>query len=476
MLLLADNSTLTSLYAAAQAANLPLEGVVGPVSEDNLPSGMQRFSALPESVSRQSVLAGGTDPEVWKRIPEFLRQGRTVWVALSADQGSSAIYPLIPLDEEFPGRLRPIWECVLAPPLNELRRLLATGDLGAILQLQWETTVDGPPCFPIEEADRAWLQTAAVLRSLTSAEFQRVTAIHSGIGPTGITTASVSLSGEGVPDAMWIYRRGNSPRSELTVTTERGTAQVIWNGDQSQLLINCREIASPGSTVWLAPVATAQASPTENPPSETGSTWTDAVRAFDLLDAARRSIRRRRTVELQFESTSERSQFKTHMTTVGCGLLLATMFGLFGLLLVGRLCDPRDAQQKQAETVGFVLRDQDFEPDSARLNSRGREGLAQIIVTYNRHSSSILIQDGISRPDLAAERRAHVVTALTDAHLDQPDLRTLTRPLHGGWFQRLMLVAWVILFLPMGIFLAIQLLITVTPETLHPVRESTPNV
>ncbi len=89
-------------------------------------------------------------------------------------------------------------------------------------------------------------------------EFQRVTAIHSGIQPTGITTASVSLAGEAVPDAMWIYRRGAVVRSELTVTTDRGSAVVTWEGDQvPQLQINCRRVECHGSAQRLAPIAEA---------------------------------------------------------------------------------------------------------------------------------------------------------------------------------------------------------------------------
>ncbi len=457
MLLLADNSTWDRLLAEVRAAGLLVEAVAGPVSDERLPAGVERWteSARDQRTNLEGVIASGTDPEIWRLIPLFLRSGHPVWLAIEADQGSSAIYHLIPTDEEHPGQLRPVWARTTAPAVVELRKQLLAGECGNGLQFQWETTVPGLPVFPIEEAERAWLQDAAVLRTLASGEYQRVTAIHSGIGPTGLTTASVSLAGEGVPDAMWIYRRGTSARSELTVTTDKGSAVVTWEGDEPpRLQINCRAVACPGPVARLALIATEGAR----------STWTDAVRTFDLLDAARRSIRRRRTVELQFESTSERSQFKTQMTTVGCGLLLGTMCGLLALLLIGSLCDPRDTQQRQAETVGFVLRDGDFEAASPQLNTTGHETVSQIVAGYDRHSASILIEDVASPIGLSDQRRESVIIALRAARLDQPEVRTLTRSLHGGWFQRLMLAAWVVLFLPLGIFLAIQGLITVTPR------------
>ena len=193
--------------------------------------------------------------------------------------------------------------------------------------------------------------------------------------------------------------------------------------------------------------------------------------AFDLLDAARRSLVRRRTVELQFESTSERSQFKTHMTTVGCGLLMYTMFGLMGLLFVGRMFDPRDTQQKQSEVAGFVLTDDHFQGslavgEGAELSSFGQEALTGIIENYQRRSATILIAgEPVPADSLGHQRRTVVVRELTGAKLQDVEVRTLVRPLRGIWFKRGMVAAWVVLFLPLGIFLAIQALIGVTPTS-----------
>ncbi len=148
--------------------------------------------------------------------------------------------------------------------------------------------------------------------------------------------------------------------------------------------------------------------------------WADAVRAFDLLDAARRSLKRRRTVELQFESTSERSQFKTHMTTIGCGLLLFTMFGLIGLLFAGRMLDPRDAQQKQSEVAGFVLRESDFEgARTQQLRTRDRQRDHQQLRTPQRDDPG----RGTRSDENAQLRRGTVVKTLMDAQLPAAETR-----------------------------------------------------
>ena len=434
-----------------------------------------------DEAQAQITLVSGDLPSCRQVVPELVQQGKTVWLVPEAGLGSDFIYAQIPLDDEFPNQLRAIWPLRLCPAVVELKRKLAELSLGPVLHLQMERSNAGGPTFDPEQAHIAWLQDADLLRSLAGGDYKRVTAIHSGHSAQGITTASVSLNGDNVPDAMWSYRAGGTPRTELTVTTDRGAAVLLWVGDGAPTLtINCQLVGLPASTdslrpeVHSSPIALAGGR-TEGqaegpdlgqssdervslPPGVTS--WGEAVRAFDLLDAARRSLTRKRTVELQFESTSERSQFKTHMTAVGCSLLLLTMFGLIGLLFAGRMLDPRDTQQKQSETAGFVLTAADF--DGTQLNSYGREKMVEIVDNFQRRSATVLI-DG--QPDAAEslQRRATVVQELGNAQLPGAEVRTLIRPLQGVWFKRGMLLAWIVLFLPLGIMLAIQVLIGVTP-------------
>ena len=83
--------------------------------------------------------------------------------------------------------------------------------------------------------------------------------------------------------------------------------------------------------------------------------WGDLTHAFELVDASRRSVRRRRTIDVYFETASERSVFKTQMTAVGCGLLTLTFFAVLVLLVVGTLFDP-------GRTVMLILRGLVFLP------------------------------------------------------------------------------------------------------------------
>ena len=72
----------------------------------------------------------------------------------------------------------------------------------------------------------------------------------------------------------------------------------------------------------------------------TEQNWTMLAQAFEVVDGHRQSIRRRRTIELYFETQSERALFKTQMAAMGCGVLTFTLFGLVLYLLVGELFAP----------------------------------------------------------------------------------------------------------------------------------------
>ncbi len=465
--MIADDASFPRLSDLVSLWQGELVAVGGTVHRERIPPGVRSWSDLgiapPQGVDL--ILASGGVPTLAAATRVLVRGGLAVWLVPEAILGSDFVYAQIPLDDEFPDQLRAVWPLRQSLAVVELKRRLATGDLGAVLHLQMERIGSDGSSFTSATVDAAWLHDADLLRSLAGGDYNRVTAIHSGLSAQGISTASVGLSGEGVPDAMWAFRGGAVSRAELTVTTERGASVLLWEGDAAPTLtINCHAVELPARESPILPASNTDGLPVGVTP------WSEAVRAFDLLDAARRSLVRRRTVELQFESTSERSQFKTHMTTVGCGLLLYTMFGLIGLLFFGRMFDPRDTQQKQSEVAGFVLTEEAFQkvfdaPELHQLTPLGQEALAGIIENYQRRSATILIE-GESEPadSLGNQRRNMVIRELTAAQLKDAQVRTLVRPLKGVWFKRGMVAGWVVLFMPLGIFLVIQLLIGVTPQ------------
>ena len=59
--------------------------------------------------------------------------------------------------------------------------------------------------------------------------------------------------------------------------------------------------------------------------------------SLELAEAVKKSMRRRRTVDVHFDSGSERGVFKSQMTAMGCGVLTFMMFGMVAYLVIAQL-------------------------------------------------------------------------------------------------------------------------------------------
>ncbi|MCP4512313.1 MAG: hypothetical protein GY826_38590, partial [Fuerstiella sp.] len=60
---------------------------------------------------------------------------------------------------------------------------------------------------------------------------------------------------------------------------------------------------------------------------------------LEMTAGLKKSLRRRRTVDVYFDGISERSAFKTQMTAMGCGVLTYVIFGMVAFLIMAKLTD-----------------------------------------------------------------------------------------------------------------------------------------
>ena len=66
--------------------------------------------------------------------------------------------------------------------------------------------------------------------------------------------------------------------------------------------------------------------------------WMDAFSVtLELAEAVSKSLRRRRTVDVHFDSGSEKGVFKSQMTAIGCGILTFMMLGMVAYLVLAQL-------------------------------------------------------------------------------------------------------------------------------------------
>ena len=68
------------------------------------------------------------------------------------------------------------------------------------------------------------------------------------------------------------------------------------------------------------------------------SKWMESFSiSLELAEAVKKSLRRRRTVDVHFDSGSERGVFKSQMTAMGCGVLTFMLFGMVVYLVIAQL-------------------------------------------------------------------------------------------------------------------------------------------
>ena len=176
----------------------------------------------------------------------------------------------------------------------------------------------------------ALLEDIDLIRFL-GGEYNRVTAIHSGVRDAGFAEATVTLSGPDTPDAVLIYRAADEAAWTLEVECDSGRAVLSGTGEFDNPQLECSNelnILLPADKAENAVVQLLDSlEPTTQDRISNRTNWTDLTRAFEIVEATRESLRRRRTVDVYFEQTSERSLFKTQMAAVGCGVLSWTLAG-----------------------------------------------------------------------------------------------------------------------------------------------------
>lgn len=303
-----------------------------------LAPGARRLAAASEALNLSgldAVIIDASDAETLEVAKQLATNSVAILLVPRAAHGIEFIYQLGLIRDEQPDqfRLYPIRPGREHPLVRRLQEDLKQDRLGQIHQLEWqrEEHVDGPETEPAlltkPQVDQALLADADLLKFIAG-EFDQVTALQTGDTQRGIIQASVSLAGPEASPTQWSCRGTHGPSTwRLAVTGAAGNIVLSGGPDlgrmrwRATILGNVEEQEvefdyGPATlNEFLAGLTTA----------DSGKWADDLNRIFDLLEGTHRSLRRRRTVELYFDTPSERSNFKTQMTAVGCGVLMLTL-------------------------------------------------------------------------------------------------------------------------------------------------------
>ena len=200
------------------------------------------------------------------------------------------------------------------------------------------------------ELDRWQLRAVDALCSF-GFEYSRVTALDvpgadGRLLSRSVTLAASDASDVHVPPGILTFRKG----SPLQVFTSSGDEKGSRAVSDAQLLIT-RSSGEERRIVTALPDPAGSTSPSED--SALAARLADHLadtnecqrhmeqfsNTLEMTAGLKKSLRRRRTVDVYFDGISERSAFKTQMTAMGCGVLTYVIFGMVAFLIMAKLTD-----------------------------------------------------------------------------------------------------------------------------------------
>ncbi|MFK7821899.1 MAG: hypothetical protein AB8G99_24590 [Planctomycetaceae bacterium] len=293
------------------------------------------------------VVVAGDEDQVLPPARQIAGTGRPLVVVPSPGMTSAFAYELSLVRDENLVPLYPVLPHRLDPAAGHFRDLVNSGELGELIQFRFEREVAAPILNPATV--ETWLLPDADLLRWVSGAFTQVTALYQGSTEDGFASATVNLAGDSATDTSWTLTRSANPKWKLTASGTKGQFVLKHDGTSSILrddqvvdLPDGRQASSPTDWLTCVPSAISKFLGGETTPAEQSAVWTDFTRSNEIVDAHRRSIKRRRTIDMHFETLSERSQFKTQMSAMGCGVLTYTLFGLVAYLIVAGAFAPGD--------------------------------------------------------------------------------------------------------------------------------------
>eukprot|EP00913_Durusdinium_trenchii_P008873 g8339.t1 len=300
-----------------------------------------------------AVIVGGFDETAMQGAKQLASAGKSILLLPDKRQDSAWVYEMTLIRDDNGVVLLPVFPLRDDPAVLKLRQAIDTGAIGKVLHLNMEreTHVDiagnTTPLLKVDAVNAALLFDVDLLRAV-GGNYNRITALHSGAVDNRVSLATVTLAGNDVPEASWSARPVTTP--------SRWTLRVV--GETGQFTLSCPNLAEPAAAQELTLEGPGIETESE-PETSTASSadrllerleaarqgervspdWTDLTRDFEIVDATARSLRRRRTIDLHFETASERNQFKTQMTAIGCGLISMTIVSVIFLLIINAMFD-----------------------------------------------------------------------------------------------------------------------------------------
>jgi hypothetical protein len=308
-----------------------------------------------------AAIVAGWDAGVLVAARQLAGTGVPLVLLPDVRQDTAYVYELTLARNDTGVPLVPLVPRLVHPRWHRLRDVLRGPAFGGVQWCRWERErpLDAAAGFTTEQIEAALLADVAVLRFL-GGDFDRVTALPSTNAAGQITASTVTLAGPDRPEVTWGLRAGETARWRLEIVSSAGRWEFSGTDDPALVVgpggfFEGPERVGPGPAMLARVVHSLRSDHVVGEPvDDVLPTWTDTVRDFEIVDGARRSVRRRRTIDLLFETTSERNQFKSQMAAGGCGVLLYALFALIAAAALNTLGDLPVAWRRGATLLLFL--------------------------------------------------------------------------------------------------------------------------
>lgn len=419
------------------------------------------------------VIAAGADESLISAARQFAIVGIPLLVVTDSHQGPGAAFGFLTIWQEFPELVSPLFVSGVAAVACHLSAEAMRLKLGDIWKVEFRRSVKVEPQQGLNGnvIDRWLFQDLDWMETLFGPH-RDVTFLASGRSVTGPLEATVTLNrpdgtDRAVPEVCWsLQATGRDDEWSLTLHGTQGRLSAEHFADGRTLLtangqgkpVEPKPVAAgdPVREDIRRQIADAMEARRLNRPFRS---WGDVIRLGELGAAARRSLQRRRTIEVQHEQVSEKTQFKSQMAALGCGALMWVMFGGMALLALAAGLDPRDREQRLSESAQFVVLDEHFEHGTDRLTDAGKARLRHLTSNWSSTSPVVLVEAWDGDETLNDRRRALVVGMLNESGIHDAESRVVLRQFPGTWFPWLIRAGWIVVFLPVIGVLLLQLLI-----------------
>jgi hypothetical protein len=378
----------------------------------------------------------------------------------------TAIYDFTYIQDESAFLLMPVLNFRFHPLSKQLKQSLAENVIGKIsrVEFQQELSKDKYPQSLSQDDWDPFLLHGIDFLKFIGGNYHRITSIPGGVTASQYSMLNLTLTGDSLPDSHATFcTEGESNNWQLKIKGTEGEIHFSGNNidfSSWKLNINDKEINLKQDQISFGKSLLEQfeKSVEKNKPEPA---WPDLTYCYELLLGSHRSIKRSRTIEVHHDTTSERSQFKTQMTAIGCGLLLFTLGLMIGLMILGNILDPRETIEIQAEAANSIIHSELFVKGDSELTEAGKIHLSDIASRFERIPFPILIEQ-TGEPDsskLDESRREVVLKNIQEQGIKHSEKRIAIAKVNGGLFILLMKIGRILIFAPLFIFLGFQFLL-----------------